>query len=1063
MRHIILICLTIFGLALVLMAYQNAAPIPNQILELEQIAEFEKSEGNFDRALKELQIAISEAEIIGLNQKKMDLLEQQLQIWASRDDLPIEAQLKGIEAYWRTPENQSPLFQKAYYDALTTFYFYIEEMDSMQHYYDKTMQIMQDQKLWQDIVGFNSFLAGEAYIYYADFFMAKDFIDEAEKVLKTKLLPKGEDSPDFYAVHAVVAQELGDYETALKSSLKSMDYLSQMDFIDTLDLIYEYNNLGAIYNYLEDFQNAEKYYSKALDLSLEINNPLELGVSYNNLGIVFFRKEDYSQAYLYNNKALQEFKRNDGDINLDKDLLSCYHQIIDFYIRKEQLDSAKYFLKKAEQIHVRTPYRKQLTHAQEGRIFLKERKIQEAFTAFSKALDIDIERYGEKHPNVAYNYWHLSTVFQESKEPVKALKYLQKGLNAISIGEMDILKYDNPSLDSVMDMDLMLQFLNGKIKALKNLHLQSPDSISLEDIYPTALLATEVLTRINQKVMNQKAKSFWLKKEAIPTYERAIQLALTLHEQTKDAKYLNDAFQLAERSKSVLLTEALQEQNAGAFGGVPDSLIQKEQRTNRLLAQMRKKRFDAYLQNNENLVKGYDEQIFQLEHEAEVLQRDLEANYPKYYELKYEDNVVSIKDIQSKLDENSIFLEYFYGNEQLILFQIQKDQAKSYSIDLKAENNVMDFQNLLANIQEAIKNPLPYYNNYIKTAHQYHKEWLAPALKNTDKERLIIIPDGPLGYIPFEALLTEAVEELKDEAISPDYAQLPYLVHKYRISYNYSGTLWLQQRDQSNQAINGKVLALAPSYSTNLELDSSLLAERSSKEQALRGGLLELPGAAAEIDFLSEKYQGSFFKDDLAAEKSIKEKAANYGILHLAMHGLVDEGNPEFSSLAMTEDGNPTEDNFFYAYEIKQLDLKASLVVLSACETGAGKYQRGEGVVSIGRGFMYAGAPSLLMTLWSLNDQSSLPLIKAFYHNLSEGMEKDQALQQAKLEYLKDAEYIAAHPALWACFIQLGNYDSISLEEKTLISSNYVWIFGGIGMILALGFVAKRSFKKRAA
>lgn len=383
---------------------------------------------------------------------------------------------------------------------------------------------------------------------------------------------------------------------------------------------------------------------------------------------------------------------------------------------------------------------------------------------------------------------------------------------------------------------------------------------------------------------------------------------------------------------------------------------------------------------------------------------------------------------------------------------------------LQEGEGVMNFHALLSDAQAAMKNPVSHFNQYVESAHNYYKKWLEPALKDSDRERIIIIPDGPLGYIPFEALLTEAVPQTEDEDEAMSYNSLPYVLHKYRVSYNYSGTLWLQQRNLAEKAINGKILALAPSYNKQqLEVDSNSLAERSPKEQNLRGSLLELPGAAAEIDLLSQKYRGLFNKGESAAEKDIKSKASEYGILHLAMHGLVDQNNPEFSSLAMTEDGNPKEDNFFYAYEIKQLDLKASLVVLSACETGAGKYQRGEGVVSIGRGFMYAGAPSLLMTLWSLNDQSSLNLIERFYDNLSAGMEKDEALQKAKVNYLENAVDIAAHPALWACFIQLGNYDSIQIEEKTVLSSNFVWLFGGIGMILAFGFIAKRSFKKRAA
>lgn len=1055
--------ISILSLSFFFLAYQDSRPVPDKILDLEEMAYEAMEEGNFQAALDLLAEAKTEMEGLGLEQERLKIIEQELQVWANRTDLDPNTQLEGIQTYWKSPQNQDDYFQQAYYDALTIYYFYLEELDSVNIYHQKAIKILQAQKRWKEVVNSNTFLAREAYVYYADFFMAKKYIDQAEEVLKTKLLPKGEEAPEFFPIHALVLQELGNYDDALVSALKSLDDLLNTDNVDTLDLIYEYNNLGSIYNALEDYTNAEKYFNKVLAISQEYGDPLETSISYYNLGSVFYKKENYEKAFEARSEALKFLKLSGGLKDLEKDYINCYQQLADYYIRKEKLDSATIYVEKALALSKITNYRKQLTFAQKARIAAKKKEYKKAVNFFEQGLALDQDRYGSIHPNVAFALHNIGNAYKDAEEYEKALSYYQKSLIALSIefDSEDVAK--NPEVDKCLDLDLFLKILSLKVNVFQKLKKETPDSISLQDIYPTALLATEVLTRINQKVMNQKAKSYWLKKEAIPTYEQAISLALQLEQETGEQKYLNEAFQLAERSKSVLLMGALQEQNAGAFGGVPDSLIQQEQRLSRLLAQMRKKRFDAYLQKKEKAVKGYDEQIFQLEHENEVLQRELETKFPKYYELKYQDNVITLEDIQKELKDNSVFIEYFHGNEALIAFAIQKDKASSFSMPLQEGGNIMNFHNLLSDVQGAIKNPVAHFNQYVESAHNYYKKWLEPALKETKAERIILIPDGPLGYVPFEALLTKATNKAKTEEDLTDYSKLPYVLHNYQISYNYSGTLWLQQRNLAQKAINGKVLALAPSYSNKLEADSSLLVERSAKEQTLRGGLLELPGAAAEIDLLSQKYKGAFYKGEAAAEKDIKAKASEYGILHLAMHGLVDQGNPEFSSLAMTEDGNPKEDNFFYAYEIKQLDLKASLVVLSACETGAGKYQRGEGVVSIGRGFMYAGAPSLLMTLWSLNDQSSLNLIEHFYDNLSAGMEKDKALQQAKINYLENAVDIAGHPALWACFIQLGNYNSIEIEEKTVISSNLVWVFGGIGMILALGFIAKRSFKKRAA
>lgn len=142
----------------------------------------------------------------------------------------------------------------------------------------------------------------------------------------------------------------------------------------------------------------------------------------------------------------------------------------------------------------------------------------------------------------------------------------------------------------------------------------------------------------------------------------------------------------------------------------------------------------------------------------------------------------------------------------------------------------------------------------------------------------------------------------------------------------------------------------------------------------------------------------------------------------------------------------------------KHLNLHTDLVVLSACETGIGQYQSGEGVLSIGRDFMAAGVPSILSTLWSLNDDSGFIIIKQFYNHLKQGTEKDEAIRQAKLYYLKHYKGISAHPALWACFVQFGDYSSIPMN-----TDNNTWLFISLTILLILLIIGFLIFRKRKA
>jgi len=175
------------------------------------------------------------------------------------------------------------------------------------------------------------------------------------------------------------------------------------------------------------------------------------------------------------------------------------------------------------------------------------------------------------------------------------------------------------------------------------------------------------------------------------------------------------------------------------------------------------------------------------------------------------------------------------------------------------------------------------------------------------------------------------------------------------------------------------------------------------------------------------------------------------------MHGILNTATPLLSSLAFTENGDSLQDNFLEAHEISSMQLQSDLVVLSACETGYGKFEQGEGVMSLARSFMYAGVPSLLVSLWQVNDGSTAIIMKSFYKNLEVGQSKDLALTNAKLNYINHAKGITAHPAFWSPFIQIGNSNPIALKK------GINWVFWGLGgiLIIIIGIITRFKFTKQ--
>jgi len=326
--------------------------------------------------------------------------------------------------------------------------------------------------------------------------------------------------------------------------------------------------------------------------------------------------------------------------------------------------------------------------------------------------------------------------------------------------------------------------------------------------------------------------------------------------------------------------------------------------------------------------------------------------------------------------------------------------------------------------------PTAAYRNYTAVAHWFYKNLVAPALQDQSLENLIVITDGALGHLPFEAFLTKYNQR------KTNYNELDYLINQYNISYSYSATLWKENLKMPKKVNNQQLLACASDYKTP---DSSLLDIRSLYEFKIRSSLEVLPSAREEVQTLSKYFSGLFLTGATSTEANFKKNAVDYSVIHLAIHGILHRRQPILSSLAFTENNDTLENNFLQAYEIAHLKLNADLVVLSSCETGYGEFEQGEGILSLARSFMYAGTPSLIVSLWQVNDQSTSFIMQRLYTYLSQGYSKDRALSQAKLDYIKEAQDFAAHPAFWSAFIQLG--DASCNKEVRNQPKRYVYYF----------------------
>jgi CHAT domain-containing protein len=325
-------------------------------------------------------------------------------------------------------------------------------------------------------------------------------------------------------------------------------------------------------------------------------------------------------------------------------------------------------------------------------------------------------------------------------------------------------------------------------------------------------------------------------------------------------------------------------------------------------------------------------------------------------------------------------------------------------------------------------------NNFAISSYDLYELLIKPVEKVIQQRKIIVIPDGILGYIPFETLIKK-----KPVLSKPDYKAFEYLMKTNCIRYAYLSS-YISDQPNSRRKANKTMLGFAPVHFENF--NDPLLKP--------------LPLSEEEIIQTAKIAHGDTYIAKMATESNFKKQAGQYKILHIATHTQLDTLNPEYSKVLFYRDNDSLEDNQLNTFEISGLSLNARLAVLSGCNTGTGKLLQGEGVFNLARGFIYAGVPSIVMTLWEIEDNPGAEIMTAFYTNLKDGMPTDEALWKAKLHYLENSDILNAHPYFWSTFVSIGKSETIALNDH-----NWWFIAVAIGLcVITIGIVLLRKKAK---
>ncbi len=364
------------------------------------------------------------------------------------------------------------------------------------------------------------------------------------------------------------------------------------------------------------------------------------------------------------------------------------------------------------------------------------------------------------------------------------------------------------------------------------------------------------------------------------------------------------------------------------------------------------------------------------------------------------------------------------GKDSSFLFVVSREGVESYGLPQAAE-----MEELVEEIREALKRPgRREFARYVSAARRLYDAVILPAADRlAGKKRLLIAPDGALYYLPFELLLSSQANT-EGRAV---YKEQPFLLRQWAISYIPSAGVLAslesgKARAEPLSSEAKQFIAFAdPVYPPAGKADYN---EASRVARSLAGRdrfrLERLSDSGREVKSIAAAFEPEsaiIYLRQEAREENVKNNPdlSRARRIHFAAHGLISEPEPEYSGLVLSLDEDHAEDGILQVYEIFDLRLTADLVVLSACRTGLGKKLRGEGVIGLSRAFLYAGASSVVVSLWQVADKSTADLMVRFYQGMEGENDKSESLRQAKLKMIESSPY--SHPYYWAPFILIGD------------------------------------------
>jgi CHAT domain-containing protein/tetratricopeptide (TPR) repeat protein len=746
-----------------------------------------------------------------------------------------------------------------------------------------------------------------------------------------------------------------------------------------------------------DYQKAIRQAELGALFSKLINRPDLMAANLTGKANCLKEMGDFKQSLMIMKQVIQLFGKKPRP---SVELANAYGATASVLIRLNRFPEALSSYDQAYQIHqqIQNPYGLSQVTSNIG--FLYDNYLKDydkALLFYRKALEtIADDQYGRVRiiSNIGEVYWR-------KKNYQTALQYFQTALDTLHFDDRQKPATLTQTIRLTPYKEYLLAIIQNKADTWLDYAQSRPRNHRpfLQEALKRYQIADQMIDIMRFEQAGQQSKLYWRQKTH-SMYERAIETAYRLNDS-------EIAFHFFEKSRAVLLSDKLNEM--GARQELPPHQAQQEQDFRQRINTMQNA-LSALKPGN----RSYDSTRTVLLTEQEKLDaflKKLEQENPIYYRYKFDNTVPSLARLQNWLkDRKSTLVSYFVGDSALYSLAIGPSGTRLLRQSVQDYQKVVgEFLPLCASDQQNRQ-----FGRLLSLSHQVYNQLLKPL--NLTTERVIISPD--YHFIPFETL--------SQSADKPDF-----LIKHHAFSYGYSATVLLKETERSSSK-GSEFLGMAPVH-FNQTLRQATLAG-SSEVLAKIGDLFNHPTVLTE---------------QAATRRAFRTMAPNYRVVQLFTHAEADSIGREpllyfaDSTLRLSElsDDEP---------------YQTQLIVLSACKTSLGVNQQGEGIFSLSRGFATLGIPSVLTTLWSVEDQATYKLTERFYYYLSEGLPKDEALRKAKLDWLESASRADQLPYRWAGLILVGNADPLPGFQTAW------WWLGG-GFVVILGIVMGRRFRKPKA